>query len=310
MSTPPKGESGLWRGGVPITSQQGAPGKPTVLICGWLGSVDKHLLKYANLYTEQGYSVVRCSLPTDAGMKSKFGKVQACAAAALTKAEECLKEAGGKEHFILHIFSNNGSFMYEAMLWMMKTQKKEKVPEAATYCFDHLRGVIFDSCPAFMSISSGLGAISMAVPPGPLRTGLQLLRSSVLLGWRLRGAVIVLGAWLFSRRRWKQLTVLIGLIVAAKISQRFGRPAQFWRHMLEDPLLQTPRLYVYSKNDHLTDYDPLEKLIEQRRAKGQKGLNVVCFPTSEHCGHLRNHPQKYSAEVLKFIQTGGKEVLA
>merc|ERR1719482_729197 len=146
----------------------------------------------------------------------------------------------------------------------------------------------------------------MTVPAGPLRKALQFGRSLVLIGWRLRGALPLYALWLCSRKQWTWLASLSVIAIIFRIALRRGRPAQFWRHMLEDPLLDTPRLYILSEDDHLTAYDPLQKLIDQRRCKGQKGLRVLKFPTSEHCGHLRQHREQYTKEVFAFVEEHAK----
>ena len=116
--------------------------------------------------------------------------------------------------------------------------------------------------------------------------------------------MLLLAGWLFAKKRWRSLAALLAAILLAKLAGHFGRPARFWRKLLNDPALDTPRLYIYSQDDHLTDHAKLQELIEHRRAKGQQGLEALCFDNSEHCGHLRRHPKEYKSAVLRFVAAG------
>lgn len=296
----------LWRGGVQLVVQNGAPGKPIVLLCGWMGSVDKHIAKYADVYSAAGCTVVRCSLPPDAGMKGDKKRIAKCAASALAEVdalaevERCRREAGRDAPFYLHIFSNNGSWMYQSMLWTIAN----KPTDESAVVLSQLKGVIFDSCPAYMWLSGGLGAMAMSVPSGLPRQALQTLRSAVLIAHRCRYLAALTAVWMAVKKRWGKVAAIALVFALSKHGETFGLPAQFWKAMMNDPLLMIPRLYIFSKDDHLTDHKKLQELIDHRRSKGQVGLETLSFESSPHCGHLRAHPKEYSETVLRFVGAG------
>mmetsp|Transcript_6260 Transcript_6260/g.15787 ORF Transcript_6260/g.15787 Transcript_6260/m.15787 type:complete len:466 (+) Transcript_6260:149-1546(+) len=62
-----------------------------------------------------------------------------------------------------------------------------------------------------------------------------------------------------------------------------------------------PQLYLYSKDDRLTDYEYVQSIIDSNR---QKGMVVFeqCWMESTHCGHLKEHPNEYRAAVVDFLQ--------
>ena len=160
-----------------------------------------------------------------------------------------------------------------------------------------LTGLIFDSCPCFLSIRVGVRAIGQAV------------RNSV-------GRILLQAVFAASASFSGLLCVLLG---------RPERPIEFWKHWEAPPgesdarraraseasaqiestdrererIVYTKQLYIYTPKDQLCDSVKLEELIAARRSLGVD-VTAVRFEDSDHVVHLRKHPIDYSKALLSF----------
>lgn len=283
----------------PTVIQGDAVGPPvTVVLFGWLGSSERQLQKYAEVYTPKtsGVIVLATAAPQDVmlGRKARLFEV---GLEALSCAAVALRAAEGRGQLYIQCFSNGGAMVWEVMQHAMHQENSAIMSDAHKEVLRltkaSLGGLIFDSCPCYLWVSVGLRAIGLAMSNSVARILLQMVFAIVVPVDSL-------------------LRVLLG---------RPLRPIEFWKHW-EAPqgdarrslasdakiesiererktVVSTKQLYIYTPKDRLCDSVKLEQLIATRRSLGVD-VTAVRFEDSDHVVHLRKHPIDYSKALLTF----------
>ena len=139
-----------------------APDVPLCLVFGWVNARDAHVKKYTDALTREleCCATVRATMPT----ARAFSPLERSRVAYVTEALTFARRAyGGRtpRKVYLFCFSNGGC-------WVQATLARARAEGtiARELMFD-FEGVIFDSCPAFMSMKSGGDALT-AVMRQPL----------------------------------------------------------------------------------------------------------------------------------------------
>jgi len=249
--------------GVKITSDT-----PLVLVFGWINARDAHVCKYSRMVNDACACVtVRSTIPTAVGFDPRASPREKYVREALRRAEDAVKEVyppgEGPKRRYLYVFSNGGCWVVSTLASSMKFSRAERA------AFD---GVVFDSCPAFMSMKSGGDALT-AVMRQPMKTVVRLV---------FYFAVTIL---------------MLYHVVTFSLDEMLTR--KFWSTMLTmEPFPK--ELYVYSANDTLTDASKLEGLV-MRRMKDGANVKSLRFEDSRHCAHLRSHRDEYIAAMKQFF---------
>ncbi|MDA9766463.1 TMEM53 family protein [bacterium] len=244
-----------------------APDVPLCLVFGWVNARDAHVKKYTDALTREleCCATVRATMPT----ARAFSPLERSRVAYVTEALTFARRAyGGRtpRKVYLFCFSNGGC-------WVQATLARARAEGtiARELMFD-FEGVIFDSCPAFMSMKSGGDALT------------AVMRQPLALVVRLTFYALV-------------SALAIAHLITGTYDQMLTR--KFWTTMLNMPN-EKKELYIYSLNDRLTDSQKLEALIAHR-AKNSANVKVLCFERSPHCAHLRAHPEEYVKALREFI---------
>ncbi|CAK9112992.1 Amine oxidase [flavin-containing] A (Monoamine oxidase type A) (MAO-A), partial [Durusdinium trenchii] len=125
-----------------------------VLCCGFAGSVDKQVSKYAQLFHGMGFATLRGTLPRSAMMSSRMGisaKGLEVVSALLEDLEELV--AQGYKRLVVFIMSNGGCFVLRLMMIFWEKGEHTVVAESVV-------AAIFDSAPANTSVRRFLMAMS------------------------------------------------------------------------------------------------------------------------------------------------------
>ena len=70
----------------------------------------------------------------------------------------------------------------------------------------------------------------------------------------------------------------------------------------DDPL-EAPTLYLFSDDDELCDAQKVSELVAARRQRGTCAeVRVMRWGVSQHVGHVRKHPEEYTAALLGFLK--------
>ena len=269
--------------------------RPFVVLLGWLGSQPKNLRRYQALY--QGFEVytriatpaqvIRATLtlpdnkascpprtwpymPPSSTSASSLATVQDLAWDILAEMDDSAAPV-----FFLHIFSNGGGFVWEALLSILAESQKFPGPvrQRLESIEQRIAGVIIDSAPSmdFHRLPDAMAWVSF---PDKVSTVWQVGPSWLYHWW------------------WKWGTPATHDF----LEQRKARFVQTWT---QNPVaVRLPTLFLYAQNDPLCSPDAIRDMIQtlQPRARG------ICWDDSIHCGHLLRHEEEYQNAVQEFVQ--------
>ena len=292
--------------------------RPVVVLAGWLGCQPKHLRRYKELYENLGWDVIiKIATPpmvvlTSIARPSPITQEEYSLCIHNNNNNNNEMMTRKKEYsmtdvainilrqimisncpiFIVHVFSNGGCFLWEKMRQILYTRtipqttttnnsdkEENQSPDNNMYhMVDQIQmklgGVVFDSSPASFANNPNLMYNAMRYSPFLERMKLY----SFLYAKRK-----VLG----EKKEW---------------SIRQARANDFWCGM-RNCILSIPQLYIYSHNDPLTPFQPLDELVyhRQRNHNHNNIIHSLKFQDSPHCSHLRSHPTEYTQAIQSFI---------
>ena len=285
--------------------------RPVVVLAGWLGCQPRNLRRYKELYENLGWeviikiatppmvvlaSIVRPSpitkeeyglcIDTPNDNKNDHHQIR------IMKAEYSMTDVAINilrqimtldcPIFIVHVFSNGGCFLWEKIRQILYTRTIQTTNSTIHendiyYIVDKIRnklgGVVFDSSPASFANNPNLIFNAMKYSP-------------FLERWKLY-------SYMFARKK------VLGDKKESII--RLTRANDYWCGM-RNCISNVPQLYIYSQNDHLTPFHPLDELVYHRqRELGNDIIHSLKFQDSPHCSHLRSHPKEYTEAIQSFI---------
>jgi hypothetical protein len=273
-------------------------GRPLVVLGGWLGCQRRSLRRYETLYTSLGFDVLLYILPprlvVDAALRSRQmirvpeqWPAQLLPPDVVVEPEimqELVWQVLGRMHnqrssvFLYHAFSNGGCFLWESMRRILDHSDDEACQQPTRDILKSLllrmKGVLFDSCPAWFAGSD---------TPG-VRGALQYCSPREKLDVLMRYGP---GVLFYDGK--------------AAMEQQTHRCHDFFRYLQENSL-DIPQQYIYGKDDPLSDYEKIEELFRKRRSTQKSPVLHQVWDTSAHCAHLRTHPDEYKQTVEFFTQ--------
>jgi len=278
-----------------MNHNQSNTSRPAVVILGWLGCQPKHLRRYNEMYNRMGWqSLIRIGSPRSVIEAMAAGPSFSASGSSqsLQLHSEIMKDLAintlralhkiQPPYFVLHIFSNNGCFLWEWIRYLLFGQ--DATPLTASDALqmidiNHLRqrliGITFDSSPAYY----GGEADTLKGHIPSLHRALQYVSPA-------------------SERN--QLLNMSKSLDANAVRQRFD---DFWNGMSNDAT-GIPQMYLYSQSDKLASAKHIEKLIAYREDHSLENDKKVWrhdFLDSEHCGHLLKYPEKYNEMMEQFL---------
>ncbi|EGC32527.1 hypothetical protein DICPUDRAFT_81648 [Dictyostelium purpureum] len=132
--------------------------RPLCIVLGWMGSTQKLLIKYINLWTSRGFNTL--SYRADYfEILSIFG-IRRKAEVMLKQIANYLKERPNCDSVIFHIFSNGGGFLYWTFIEYMLGMEEYKSIHPM------IKGVVMDSLPTFTNKQLFTGFWTLAKPMG------------------------------------------------------------------------------------------------------------------------------------------------
>ena len=262
------------------------PGRPLVVIAGWLGCQRRSLRRYEALYEKIGFGVVtRIATPrlvvkssTQANSRvdcpSEWPDKQQlqCIHTMQDLAWDALREVYASQSSVVlfHVFSNGGGFLWEQVSHILTDKQVDTdVATILGEIREKVMGVVFDSCPARYS-------------PKSRNTLLDALRHCT---WTER-----VGAYAQLAQQMAALT----------LEEREQRAGEYFENMRNDPW-NVRQLYLFSKDDPLSPHDAIQELVRHRQQVFGKDRILRCqWDSSPHCCHLLQHPIEYQAAVTTF----------
>ena len=260
--------------------------RPVAVLLGWLGCQPRNLRRFAQLYDNRGWdTTVHIASPESviAAIQQAPCCKQATSQISLQTDDlttelyhqtlDILNELQSRQcpQFILHIFSNGGCFLWEWITHILIEGHQFITWKDYSINTQNLRsrlvGCVFDSSPAnYEGRPHGIvSALQHISPPS-------------------------------------EKARLINMAKKVDSSTVMKRHNEFWNNMCNHRRLSVPELYLYSENDRLTPYKPLQKLIDKRKeVLGEENIWVCDFIDSDHCGHLLKYPKQYDSILRQFI---------
>ena len=86
-----------------------------------------------------------------------------------------------------------------------------------------------------------------------------------------------------------------------KVQFEATRCRDYFAFLRNDPL-DIPQLYLFSKDDPLCDFEKVLELVADRQLQQTCPVKVQFWNESQHCGHLRKHPQSYKEAINYLIK--------
>jgi hypothetical protein len=263
------------------------PRRPLVVLAGWLGCQPRSLRRYEALYAKLGFGVVTriatpkmvvmsvlqespITLPPEwPGKRRRLETMQDLAWDTLREVDNTQCSA-----ILIHAFSNGGCFLWEQVRNILKTRtENQEVDFKLQAIQSKLSGVVFDSSPAFYSPRS-VSPLLVSLHHCTLRERIGAYAELML-----------------------HLPTMLGYY---RLSELERRTTEYFESMRNDPS-DTPQLYLFSKDDALTQYGPIKELARHRQHLfGRERILLREWESSPHCGHLLKHPVEYEAAVSTF----------
>jgi Eukaryotic protein of unknown function (DUF829) len=172
-------------------------------------------------------------------------------------------------YYLFHVFSNGGCFLWESVCHILDSrsavqEEKELQKQLASKC----RGVVFDSCPAWMGSD-----------PSGLWKALQHC----------------------STEDRQEAIAVYGQDCLQYVDAR-QRNHDYFHYLTTNKAVDVPQLYLYSRDDPLSDAAHIDPLIQKRQRNQTQPVLKQAWDQSVHCGHLRQHPDEYREAIVRLVQ--------
>jgi|AntAceMinimDraft_5_1070358.scaffolds.fasta_scaffold34226_1 hypothetical protein len=197
---------------------------PFVVVCGWFGAKDSNVRKYTDELVKMGCATLRTTLPGALVFSPYSGGREKYAFALLTAVRAARQERGLMGPLYLMFMSNGGCWLHATLSGTGMLSREFADLDLAV---SRGGGLIFDSSPAFMTVTSGAKVVTLGMSP--------VTRAVVTGGYYLAAACMVLGT-----------IVTTGGLDALPVRK-------FWKDVREAPGRR--EMYLYSDSDPLTDSD-------------------------------------------------------
>eukprot|EP00884_Botryococcus_braunii_P000110 jgi/Botrbrau1/1009/Bobra.114_1s0047.1 len=245
-----------------LVEPSGTPG--IAVIIGWMGSAERHMNKYADLWQSLGWETMVVRYNKWKVLMATVGdNLVAEDHRKLEEQHAAHLQRGGKGRVVFHCFSNTG---WLSMGTFLSHFAHEGHPMRGYLC-----GAVIDSAPQqkVCHKTYAAGYIAAVKPRQPLRED----------GPTMKVVTTVMKVWVQGTRK----RVLKGIA----------------RNILERS--QFPQLYIYSSNDPIIPPHAVEEAIQMHRRQGRK-VHVLHFESSPHCQHYRYNREQYVAALTGFLQ--------
>jgi hypothetical protein len=241
---------------------------PIVLVLGWAASVDKHVLKYAQIYESLGFRTIRIA----PSLRLSIFQPNLHKEYAITLLE-MIKSKPELEHspIIIHTFSNAGTFIYRHITEMIHEPDNEY-----SYLKQNIKTMIYDSGPGHpSSLSKLIKSIAELAQP-------QLKSIVLAYGFAIIGVLAYYLKLIFSPRRSNFLDQTLKALIQDKV--------------------EVPILALISKKDNMIDYRHTFNILKERQKHvPDLKINTVVFEDSAHCSNYSYYGDVYVEKIRKHL---------
>ncbi|KAL2323959.1 hypothetical protein Fmac_023017 [Flemingia macrophylla] len=267
--------------------------RTVVVLLGWLGARQKHLKKYAELYTSRGFHVITFTFPMGEVLSyTPGGKAEQNVHLLVDHLAGWL-EGESEKNLVFHTFSNTGWLTYGVILEHFQNQDPSVT--------ERIKGCIVDSAPVAHPDAevwaSGFSAAFLkknsVATKGRVyadESGIKVsIGSENDLG--LKPAAIEAALLLVLKKFFEVILCLPS--VNRRLSDVMTR--------LSTKQPSCPQLYMYSSADRVIPADSVESFVEAQRRAGHD-VRACNFVSSPHVDHFRNDPKLYTSQLNQFLE--------
>ncbi|KAI3500049.1 hypothetical protein L1887_35864 [Cichorium endivia] len=265
----------------------------TVVVLGWLGSKQKHLRRYAELYNMFGMDAVTLAAPVNDVLGLHWGRKLEARVAVLTDELVSLlekKENDGRERFLIfHTFSNTGWLAYGSILNRLQGRQE---------LLDKIKGCVVDS--------GGDPELDPKVWAAGFTTAILKKQNSAVNS--SSEAMEVKNEAPKANVDEKEAFIENFLLTLfekffayiLKLPDIKKRLTEVTSTLSENQPLH-PQLYLYSTADKVIPFHKIELFAEYQKKLGKK-VTTFDFKSSPHVDHFRTFPDKYRSLVQTFLK--------
>ncbi|KAL4608236.1 transmembrane protein 53 isoform X1 [Arapaima gigas] len=238
---------------------------PVVILLGWAGCKDRHLVKYSSIYNEQGCITLRYTAPLRSVFISEPLGYRELSTTANKLLELLYEYEVENNPIFFHVFSNGGFMLYRYMVELLRSDAQFRTLRVV--------GAVMDSAPGNRNLKGALRAMTISLGPN----------SNAVLVYIL----LVLFACM----------VILLRIIMYPLTRYIHK--NHYDAMREYPATW-PQLYLYSRSDKIIPHEHVEQMV---KAVQEKGIAVESFDfgTAAHVCLFRDFPKEYSRQCLVFL---------
>jgi len=245
--------------------------RKVVLLLGWTGSKARHLRKYRRLYQKLGFvNVSRATPLTDLELNPGNGA---------PLATELLRKVqlNDPQHFVIHVFSNGGAFVFCAVRMAMEREPQFHDLKSKLCC------LVMDSLPSRVPrvIWAPYLAFLMQEKDDSWYQSMKLMLWSVYFS----GISLLKYPW-------------------------EGDPMGWYSPLMRSLPTDVPELYLYSEGDKLVSYVEIQEFILFRKQNGAQCREYNFGKDSPHVNHFGIFPAMYETQLRTFLTSAGVDLSA
>ena len=245
-----------------------SPSQPCLFVyCAWMGAAPKHIAKYTDghqrLFPNTSILLIESTLPN---MLLGADLAPACEVIESFAKDTSLRPNDTENPYIILQACSNGGATNASWLANSLLKTNERLP---------FRRIILDCCPGKGEVKGATEAMTMQLPKQPL---VQLLGS-----WFLYSACVLFVA-IYTTMGWED-----GL---TKLRRRLNDPTVF--------STEVPRLYMYSEQDALVNWQHVHEHAEDARQKGYS-VREEKFSKAAHVALLMEDSERYWNAVKDHV---------
>ncbi|KAI3726504.1 hypothetical protein L1987_66301 [Smallanthus sonchifolius] len=266
----------------------------TVVVLGWLGSKQKHLRRYAEMYNTFGMNAVTLAASVNDVLGFDLGRKLETRIAALTVdlvswMEE--KEKDGRERFLIfHTFSNTGWLAYGSILNIL--QGREELLEKIKGCVvdsggdPELDPKVWAAGFATALLKKQSSAVNSSSEAGEVQNGATNVNMDVKEPLFIEVLLLTLFEKFFTY-----------LLESPDIKKRLTKVTT----TLSENQPSCPQIYLYSTADKVIPFQKIESFAEHQKKLGRQ-VTTFNFKSTPHVDHYRTFPDTYRSLIQDFLK--------
>ncbi|PWA54026.1 alpha/beta-Hydrolases superfamily protein [Artemisia annua] len=266
----------------------------TVVVLGWLGSKQKHLRRYAEMYNVVGANAVTFAVSVDNVIGFDFGRklerrVEELCQEVVEWVEK--KEEDGRERVVMfHTFSNTGWLAYGSILNIL--QGRNELLEKIIGCVVDSGGVpeldpkIWAAGFATAILKKQNSAVNASSEAGEVQNGAKNINTDEKEPMFMEVLLLTLFEKFFTY--FLQLPDVKTRLINVTTTLSENQP-------------DCPQLYLYSTADKVIPFQKIESFANHQKKLGRK-VTTFDFKSSPHVDHYRTFPDTYRSLIESFLK--------